>query len=183
MKNFSYNKAWGMLVAFILFFLILVGIYLVDIHLLKVDVVLYSAIGCGVLATAATSILLVTFSFFRRFNGFEKTLLTLIFALVSYILAISIPTIIDRSLSIYMLEKLADTPNGILKKEFTELVIHEYLENYNAVNIRLIEQLKSGTILIDENGRIYLTSDGQKIVKFSHFFKSYFLSKNRMTTP
>jgi hypothetical protein len=72
MKNFSYNKAWGMLVAFILFFLILVGIYLVDIHLLKVDVVLYSAIGCGVLASAITGILLVTAPFFRRFNGFEK---------------------------------------------------------------------------------------------------------------
>ncbi len=172
-----------MLIASMLFFLILVGIYLLDIYLLNVDVVLYSAIGCGVLASAITGILLVTAPFFRRFNGFEKTLLTLIFVLVSYILAISVPTIIDRSLSIFMLEKLAETPNGILKKEFSEIVIHEYLENYNAVNTRLIEQLKSGTILIDENGRIYLTSDGQKIVKFSHFFKSYFLSKNRMSAP
>lgn len=150
---------------------------------MKVDVVLYSAIGCGALAAAITGLLLGKASLFRCFNGFEKTLLTIIFALFSYILAISIPTIIDRSLSIYMLEKLADTPNGISKKEFSELVAHEYIESYHAVDIRLIEQLKSGTVLIDKDSRVYLTNEGEKIVKFSRFFKSYLLAKNRKITP
>jgi hypothetical protein len=72
MKNFSCNKVWGMLIASMLFFLILVGIYLLDIHLLNVDVVLYSAIGCGVLASAITGILLVTAPFFAALMDLKK---------------------------------------------------------------------------------------------------------------
>jgi len=95
------------------FLFLLLGMYWTHITYLKVDVLLYSAIADSLLATTTTVILLLVWSKSKIFTLLEKLQLIIIWLLCGYILAISIPTLIDRSLSFYILEKIQQRGGGI----------------------------------------------------------------------
>ena len=138
------------------YLLLLLGFYYAHVKLLRVDVVLYSALTDAVAAAAVVAALLLTAKVFSIFNLFEKMLLTVICLLSGYVFAISIPTLIDRSLSFYILEKMQQRGGGIKQDRFAEVFTREYLIEHRLVDVRLTEQLESGTILI-ENGCVKLT--------------------------
>jgi len=166
-------------VAIILFIIILFTYYYIHIQYLKVDVVFYSAILDGILAVITTTIVLTISSYFKIFNAFEKLLITIIFLLGSYIYAISVPTVLDRSLSFYILEKIQERGGGIRKTGFKEVFTQEYVKEHRLVDVRLTEQEQSGTIIIDE-GCVKLTEKGYRLATFSRYFRKHFLPKNRL---
>ena len=57
-----------------------------------------------------------------------------------------------------------------------DIFINDYIDEYKLIEIRLTEQLESGTIQIDDSC-IYLTQRGHMIAKFSNFFREKFFSK------
>ena len=162
-----------------LFSVILIIVYITHINFFYVNVVFYSAILDGILAAIITTFLLKYNKYFKIFSFFEKLLIFIIYLLLGYSLALSIPTIIDRSLSFYILEKIQDKGSSIREKKFEELFTKEYIIEHQLVKVRLTEQLESGTIVI-ENGCVKLTKLGEIFASMSRNFRKHFLAKKRL---
>ncbi len=167
------------LVGLILFVALLLIYYYIHIQYFKVDVVFYSAIYDGILAAITAAAVLIVFPYFKIFNGFEKFQMIMIWILGSYIFAISVPAVIDRSLSFYILEKIQQRGGGILESGFEEVFTKEYVKEHRLVDVRLTEQESSGTIVI-ENGCVKLTERGQRLATFGRFFRKNLLPKHRL---
>ena len=170
------------LLAFIsscLFVFLLLCTYWVHTTYFKVEVVLYSAIMDGILATLASVILLMHWQRLNIFNNFEKLQIVIIWLLTACLFAITIPTVLDRSLSFYILEKIQQRGGGIQLEKFEEIFAKEYLKEHRLIDVRLTEQLESKTILI-QDGCVKLTARGEALVVFSRFFRLNFLPKQRL---
>jgi len=162
-----------------IFLILLLSIYYLHIRFFLVNVVFYSAILDGILATIFSSFFLWRLKFFIIFNVFEKIQMLIIWLFFSFIFAISIPTVIDRSLSFYILEKLNQRGGSISLNSFDEIIVNEYMKEHRLVDIRITEQVNSGTIIL-KNNCVSLTNRGKKIVQFSMYFRKNFLPKKRL---
>lgn len=163
----------------LVFAVALAVIYVIHSWYFKVNVVFYSAIADGVLAAVVTLIVASTFKWFKTFNGFEKLQTFLICLLLGYGFAISVPTVIDRSLSMYILEKLQQRGGGIQLAAFEGVLKEEYTKEHRLADIRLTEQVQSGTIVI-EKGCVKLTEWGQFVATTTIWFRQTLLPKNRL---
>jgi len=157
---------------------LLLGIHFLHVRFFTVDVVFYAAIGDALLAAVATGLLLLA-SPFRAFTPAERVLLALVWLLGGYAFAISVPTVIDRSLSFYILEKLDQRGGGIRQDAFQDVFTQEYMVEHRLVDVRLTEQESSGTIQI-ENGCVLLTDKGRRVAGMSRFYRHHFLPKQRL---
>jgi hypothetical protein len=99
--------------------------------------------------------------------------------LLGYGFAISVPTVIDRSLSFYILEKIQQRGGGIKFDSFDRVFTQEYVKEHRLVDVRLTEQQQSGTITI-KDGCVKLTDWGNKIATSSRFFRAHFLPTQRL---
>jgi hypothetical protein len=169
-------KLFRALAATALFVVLLLATYYIHIRFFTVNVVFYAAIADGVIAALLTGLIL---SASRTFNGFEKLLLLVIWLLSGYCFAISVPTVIDRSLSFYLLEKIQQRGGGIQQSRFADVFTQEYLKEHRLVDVRLTEQLESGTIET-HNGCVKLTEKGQQLAAASRYFRQHFLPKQRL---
>ena len=167
------------LLASIVFLFMMLTLYIIHINFFQVDVVFYSALLDGVLATILVSIILFKTRYFELFNYFEKIQMSIIWLMLGYAFAISVPTVIDRSLSFYILEKLQQRGGGIKITSFEEVFTKEYVKEHRLVDVRLTEQQMSGTIVI-QNGCVKLTKRGQFLARFSRYFRQNFLPKQRL---
>jgi hypothetical protein len=166
-------------IATVIFIFLLLLVYYSHITFFNVNVLFYSAVADAIGATFLACLILLTASYFRVFNWFEKTQLIIIWMLLGYAFAISIPTVIDRSLSFYLLEKIHQRGGGIKLNGFEYVFTREYVKEHRLVNVRLTEQLESGTIKIN-NGCVTLTEKGRGVVLFSRMFRRNFLPKHRL---
>ena len=162
-----------------LFVLLLGAFYYIHIAFFRVDVVFYAAIADAVLATLFTGLAIFSITYFRPLSNFEKAQLLVIWLLVGYGFAISVPTVIDRSLSFYILEKIQQRGGGIKQDSFEEVLTKEYVKEARLVDVRLTGQLKSSTIII-KDGCVMLTQKGSMIATFGRFFRQNLLPKKRL---
>jgi hypothetical protein len=172
-------KIFKVFVISAIFFFFLLTFYYIHIKFFKIDVIFYSAISDGILAAFSTGIIVLSHRYFSVFSIFERSQMIVIWLLLGYVFAISIPTVIDRSLSFYILEKLHQRGGSIALSSFDNIIKNEYMEEHRLVNVRMTEQKKSGTITIRDNC-VKLTERGKKIVKFSLFFRKNLLPKDRL---
>jgi len=159
-----------------LFIVVLLVTYVIHARYFPVDVILYAAILDAVIAVAITAVALCGFD--SALGGFEKLLIVVVWMLGGYAFAISVPTVIDRSLSFYILEKLQQRGGGIKEAAIPEVFVDEYMPEYRLVDVRLTEQLASGTITI-RGGCVQLTDFGERVATISGFMRRNFLAKNR----
>jgi len=162
-----------------LFAVALLAIYVIHSLYLRVNVVFYSAILDGVVATAVCGALLWILPWFKVLGPVEKLQLVVIWLLLGYGYAISVPTVLDRSLSFYILEKLEQRGGGIRENAFEEVFTKEYVKEHHLVDVRLTEQLQSGTIVI-RDGCVLLTDKGRRLAYISRFFRNNLLPKHRL---
>lgn len=162
-----------------LFGILLLVIYVVHVRYVPVNVVFYSAILDDVLATGLALLLLAALGWLRSFSRFEIAQMVCIWLLLGYSFAISVPTVIDRSLSFYILEKLQQRGGGIRLDAFDQVFTQEYVKEHRLMDVRLTEQQQSGTIVI-RDGCVVLTDWGQTIATTSRFFRNHFLPKQRL---
>jgi len=144
------------------------------VHVVFYDTLLDVMIAGGIL-------LLGYFAWWRQRLSLtpSETVLSLIVGVLSgYIFAITVPTVIDRSLSIYILEKIGQRGGGIRQDSFDRVFKEEYLLEHKLVDIRLTEQVNSGTIRI-KNGCVSLTDRGRQIIAFTRFYRKNLLPKHR----
>ena len=161
-----------------LYVVLLLGIHFLHVRFFSVDVVFYAAIGDALLAAVLTGLLLLLPAL-RRFTVTEKVLLVAVWLLGGYSFAISVPTVIDRSLSFYILEKLDQRGGGIRQDAFQDVFTKEYMVEHRLVDVRLTEQESSGTIHI-ANGCVLLTGKGRRVAAMSRFYRQHFLPKQRL---
>jgi len=154
-------------------------IHFAHARLLTVDVVLYSALSDAVMSALLLSVLLWGWRYFDTFTAFEKMQMLCICLLGGYVFAISVPTVIDRSLSMYILEKLDQRGGSIRQSAFEDVFTKEYVREHRLVDVRLTEQVVSGTIRI-ENGCVSLTPRGQRIAEITRFYRTHLLPKQRL---
>ena len=159
--------------------LLLLVIYVLHVRYVPVNVVFYSAILDAVLATILAAALITTVRWFKVFTRFETLQLCCIWLLLGYSFAISVPTVIDRSLSFYILEKLQQRGGGIKLDAFDQVFTQEYVKEHRLVDVRLTEQQQSGTVEI-KDGCVKLTAWGQTIASSSRYFRAHFLPKQRL---
>ena len=165
--------------ASLLFLFLLLGVYWIHVRYVRADVAFYAAIADVFIAAALAALMLFGMRYFAIFTGFEKTLLVVVWLLAGYSLAISVPTVIDRSLSFYILEKLQQRGGGIRQERFEEVFTREYVREHRLVDVRLTEQLESGTIHIDA-GCVTLTAKGNRLAGWSRWFRQNLLPKQRL---
>lgn len=158
---------------------VLVVVHLIHNKYFEVDVVFYSAMLDSGIALVITSAGLLLFKLFRVYSEFEKFLIVLVLFFSGYSFSISVPTVIDRSLSLYILEKIDQRGGGIRLSEMEWVFKNEYMVEHRLVDIRLTEQLKSGTISIDDDC-VVLTGKGKVIAAFSRFYRTNLLPKKRL---
>jgi hypothetical protein len=159
--------------------ILLLAVYVLHMRYVAVNVVFYSAILDAVLATFLALTLLATVRWFKVFTRFETLQLCCIWLLLGYSFAISVPTVIDRSLSFYILEKLQQRGGGIKLDAFDQVFTQEYVKEHRLVDVRLTEQQQSGTVEI-KDGCVKLTAWGQTIASGSRYFRTHFLPKQRL---
>ena len=167
------------ILASVLFSVVLIVTYGIHVTHFRVDVVFYAAIADGIIAATIAGILLLTIGYFRILSDFEKLQLIIIWLISGYAIAISVPAVIDRSLSFYILEKLQQRGGGIKQDSFGQIFTQEYVKEHRLVDVRLTEQLQSGTIII-ENGCVKLTEKGERVANFSRYFRKHWLPKERL---
>ena len=103
----------------------------------------------------------------------------IIYLLVGYSIALSVPTIIDRSLSFYILEKIDQRGGGVKEASLEKIFKEEYISEHRLIDVRLTEQLESGTIII-ENNCVKITNKGKIFVYISSNFRKHLLPKKRL---
>jgi hypothetical protein len=173
------NKFLKAVMATVFFVACLLAAYVLRMRYGQVDVVFYSTIGCAVVAVMAAGALLYGLRAFSEFSGLEKFQMLVIWLLLGYAFAISVPTVIDRSLSFYLLEKLQQRGGGIRQDRFQDVFVKEYMIEHRLVDVRLTEQLESGTIQIN-NGCVRLTPRGERLASFSRWFRATLLPRHRL---
>lgn len=162
-----------------LYLVILISIFIFIMYYIEVNVVFYSSIYSVLISLVLYSGLVVGLSSFSIFNNFEKFNLIFIALLIGYAVAISVPTVIDRSLSFYILEKLQQRGGKIQLSKFNYIFTEEYMREHRLVDVRLTEQIESGTIFI-QNDCVFLTDKGDKLAKFSGYFRKHLLPRKRL---
>lgn len=172
-------NVWRSLVASMGYVLVLLAVYVIHVRWFAVDVVFYSAIADALIAAGLMALPLYALRAFATLSPLEKGQLVLIWLLGGYAFAISVPTVLDRSLSFYILEKLDQRGGGIREDAMPRVFIDEYLPEHRLVDVRLTEQLESGTIEI-RDGCVRLTARGERLARMSRWFRLNLLPKRRL---
>jgi hypothetical protein len=179
------------LVAFLFAYMMLViGINVAHFRFVPVNVVLYATLADAVLAAVIIAAVIAVVGkssksawfigdTIRNLTGTERALLLLCAILIGCIFAISVPTIIDRSLSIYILEKLNQRGGAISLDAMNEIFVKEFIPEHRLMDVRMTEQISSGTVTI-EDGCVRLTPRGKSIVALTRYYRTEVLPKKRV---
>lgn len=173
------NKSLSIFLVLLLGSALIAGVNLAHFRFLPVRVVLYDTVLDVVIAVVVTAAIYL--GLLRRLLPLttpEFVLTLVVVALSGLLYAISVPTVIDRSLSIYILEKIDQRGGGIREAAFEQVFKDEYMKEHRLVDIRLTEQINSGTIVI-RGGCVSLTGRGRRIVGLTRFYRTHLLPKHR----
>lgn len=173
------NNYLRVLVASAIFVLTLLLVYCVHMRFFRVNVLLYATVLDVFIAVFLVGAVLGSLGFLSNMSGLERLLLFAVWILAGYAFAVSVPTIIDRSLSFYILEKLQQRGGGIERARMKDVFINEYMVEHRLVDIRLTEQLQSGTIEIHD-GCVRLTPKGEFVASMGRFYRTHFLPRSRL---
>jgi len=163
----------------VVYVVVLLATYVIHVKAFRIDVVGFAALMDAIIAAAIAGLILFVVPWFKVLEHFDRVLLIVIFLLGGYAFAVSVPTVIDRSLSLYILQKLDQRGGGIREDQIGWVFANEYLPEYRLVDVRLTEAVSSGTVEI-KNGCVVLTAKGRRLAEFSHWFQSNLLPKERL---
>jgi hypothetical protein len=173
-------KLLFVLIATLCYVLALLLTYSIHAWYFRVDVVFYAAVYDALVAAVILfTIVQLIPSLRRRLNGLEHILVFIIWLLGGYAFAISGPAVLDRSLSVYIIEKLVQRGGGIRLDKIEQVFTQEYIVEHRLIDVRLTEQLESGTIEIVD-GCVLVTEWGQRLANLSRFLRRNFLPRNRL---
>lgn len=165
-KTFPFIPIW-------LFFFII--IHVLHFKYLTIHVILYSVI----LDIILTSILINIYYVIKlqSINQIKKNIQpTILLASLALNYGLIIPTTIDRSVSLYLLNVIATEQNGKSYRDIESAISKKYIREMKVIDQRLIEQNETGTIII-KNNKVVLTKKGKLLLWLTNNYK-YFMLQN-----
>jgi hypothetical protein len=174
MKNFLSFIAQIALMLFLLIFLAI--LYLIIFHMFHPETVYYFGIGTIVIG----SIILIFIFFILPQNikaSMQKIYLEkrdffpclLVAFLIMYSFHITVPTLADRSISIYLLNQLDEQGGTASIHTLQRQFLAGYVGDYSTVCRRMAEQIESGDV--KNQGTMYsLTSQGKRTIALLRAF-------------
>lgn len=121
----------------------------------------------GVLYIAIATVLIAAFLAWRK-SATDMNLILLSFAFVVNLAYFAlIPTIVDRSISVFVMNELATGPKGL--EELQKAFVDDFVYEGGAVPKRISEQSLSGNIIQLDDGRYKLTASGHGTVGIFRF--------------
>jgi hypothetical protein len=118
-------------------------------HLQPHGILFYQGIAVGVAA------FIVQVLMWRRWKD------ATIFFLAFYAFVFTVPTTVDRSYSVRMIDQIAAAKDGVSKTDVTAM-FQDYFDRGGGVDRRISEQLATGSIKVD-HGRIHATPIGKML--------------------
>ncbi|MEP1832632.1 MAG: hypothetical protein ABJL57_03045 [Hyphomonas sp.] len=146
---------------------------------LPVAVILYACIVDAILSSAIVGG--VYWAFRRKKSPLlaTETVLSILAAnLLILLYSVMGPTVIDRSLSIYIVEKIDHRGGAVAEAAMPKIILTEFMQEYRVADVRMTEQVTSGTVKI-EDGCIRMTPRGRTLAQFTRFFRRNFLPQHR----
>jgi hypothetical protein len=89
------------------------------------------------------------------------------------------PVTIDRSISVYLLDVIAENELGMTEEELTHRFVQQYVGEYGAIERRLEEQQASRNVAI-QNGHVVITDQGRSFLAFSRTIGRLFGTDSKM---
>lgn len=158
--------------------LVFLAVNYLHFEYLPVRVLLYACILDAIVASAIVAVP----AFYLARKTIDRTDAALAFALgnaLVMIYAIMGPTVIDRSLSLYIVENVEQHGGAVRESAMRDIVVQEYLPEFHVVDVRITEQLRSGTLTLD-HGCLRLTPRGHAIAAFVRWYRGVLLPRRRV---
>ncbi len=147
---------------------------------ITVSVILYACMWDALIASV---IVLGAYTYLRReapvLLATEFALTALASNLLILLYGVMGPTVIDRSLSIYIVQKIDQRGGEVAEAAMAAIFVEEYMPEMRLVDVRMTEQLTSGTVVI-EDGCILLTSKGRLVSGFADVYRKTLLPQKRL---
>ncbi len=178
MVKFKKQIIWAVCLTLI-YSLVLLTCYYLHTHYFKIDVIFYATLTDLVISLLLCVPILFYSDVRNLFSHFEKLQLIIIWLLGGYGFAISLPTVLDRSLSLYFLEAIHQNGDAINEADVSLIFKRNYMHDYRAMDMRISEQVASGTIEV-KNGCVFLTPKGKRVNAIAQFFRREFLPEKQM---
>ncbi len=152
------------------------SINIIHFHFFSPSVILYSLLFDIFLALI---FLIIIILFLHSKEYLIRDILLTTFFLISVTLslvlyAFVIPTAIDRSLSVYLLEKIETNNGSMTIAELDKIAREDYFDEMLVVDVRIDEQLATGSIEVIGD-KVVITSKGKKMLTIFSFVKTYLL--------
>jgi len=159
---------WHSFLLIIAFFICGLVVYALTIMSLNSTILFYDGLSAFLIILTISYSGIFIFSY-RQKNACSfcpKTLFTAAFAgaMLVYSFHITLPTIIDRSISLFLLSRMEGSGSGVPVDKLQELFLNGYVNNYSAICRRLDEQVLSGNIYFKDN-KYYLSENGVYILE------------------
>lgn len=177
--NTKVNKS-NLIKKYLILALSYVGLFLtinvIHFHFFNVNVILYTLLFDLIISLL---VVIIGLTVINKNFYFNKNLLLTILLLIAtsqtlVIYAFVVPTAIERSLSVYLLEKLESNKGVLSISDFNIIAKKEYFNDMNVVETRINEQIATGTIEVIDD-KIIITDKGKSMLRIFSFVKSYLL--------
>jgi hypothetical protein len=154
------------LVASLILFVFYLCLFVIYRNLFGGKIIFYEGVIVGLILFCCSLCLSLFYQKISKKTSVDVFRASILPAILFYLLFISlIPTIIDRSVSITVLGKLyKENPRGATLDELQDHFLNAYVNENKAVNIRLMEQQASGTVVLI-NDRYFITRKGMYTVE------------------
>lgn len=86
---------------------------------------------------------------------------------------VTVPVTLDRSISVFLLDRINSHDHGLTKEELTDEFISEYVHNRDAIGRRIYEQTASRNIQVS-NGIIKISGRGQSFLRVAALIKKIY---------
>ena len=177
--NTKVNKS-NLIKKYLMLALSYVGLFLtinvIHFHFFNVNVILYTLLFDLIISLL---VVIIGLAVINKNFYFNKNLLLTILLLIAtsqtlVIYAFVVPTAIERSLSVYLLEQLESNKGVLSISDFNIIAKKEYFNDMNVVETRINEQIVTGSIIINSD-KVVLTDKGKALLKVFSFIKKYLL--------
>ena len=166
-------------IRYISFLFLFVTIFLI-IHIFKRnyypgEIIFYEGLQIIIFLSVTYILILIFLKKLNKVNFASKNTSPYIFSLISYFFIcysylVTVPTMVDRSLSLYIIKAVSINENGLHKKDLLKSIQNDFFINQGQYNKRIEEQMISGNIHI-KNDILSITKKGKTNYKINLFFK------------
>ena len=169
------KKIIALLNLFFLYIFALLTVNFIYVRIYEIKVVLYSVLISSLISLLIILLIFLKLTYFRIFSKFEAFLFFILLMFTGSLYSLSIPTIVERSLTIYMLEKIKYSQNGIHVNDLEGSILQDYIIEHKVIQKRLSEQTISGTISLGQDNCVRLTKAGSFTLFLIDAYRGNFL--------